>query len=168
MTYTTKPRPRFQLGRGSHSGHRRSQVTITVSTTDPRSIKALALLATADRWQKGHTRAGRPFYAVPGSQPNLFHMTDGADCSCPDRRHRGVVCCHMLAAQLYRARLLGAEPKPRRPKAEPKGDGTPIGTLRELRLSTCMACGSLAHGSEQERQKAHAVIAAAVWGRDDE
>jgi hypothetical protein len=46
-------------------------MTITVNTADPRSIKALALLKSADRWQRGHTKDGRSFFAIPGREPGL-------------------------------------------------------------------------------------------------
>jgi hypothetical protein len=93
-------------------------MTITVSTADPRSVKALALLEGAARWQKGHTHDGRSFYCVPSATvPGLLHMASTRDCSCKDREHRGVDCCHMLAVRLHVARL-GAE-RQATPKAKP-------------------------------------------------
>lgn len=88
-------------------------MVVTVSTEDRRSIKALAVLATADRWQRGHLKAdGRPFYAVPSqSQDGLYYLVDTRQCTCPDHSIRGVVCCHVIAVRLRVAMLAG---KPRR------------------------------------------------------
>jgi len=92
-------------------------VTITVSTTDPRSLKALAVLETVDRWHKGHTKAGRSFYAVPSStDPNGFHMVDCRECTCQDFIRRGLDCKHTLAVRLYVAKLQAAQPKRRASK----------------------------------------------------
>ncbi len=52
---------------------------------DKRSVRALAVLATADRWVKGHRNSdGRAFFAIPGSDGRIY-FTDTRDCSCPDR-----------------------------------------------------------------------------------
>lgn len=76
-------------------------MVVTVSADNPRSIKALAVLATADRWVKGHRKAdGRPFFTVPGSNGRLYHV-DTRDCTCPDRQQRGVDCKHILAVRLW-------------------------------------------------------------------
>ena len=63
-------------------------MTITVSTADPRSLKALALLEGADRWQKGHTKDGRSFYAVPSQSGTVLHMADTRACTCRDYERR--------------------------------------------------------------------------------
>lgn len=83
-------------------------MTITVSTADKRSLKALEVLATAERWQKGRTKEGRSFWAIPSeTQPGLLHMTDTRECTCPDHRQRGIACKHILAARLRVAQLKG-------------------------------------------------------------
>jgi hypothetical protein len=89
-------------------------MTITVSTDDRRSLKALALLQAAGAWQKGRTRAGRSFYAVPSqSAPGLLHMADTCECSCTDYRGRRQPCKHVLAVRLHIARLkLDGRPVP--------------------------------------------------------
>lgn len=89
-------------------------MTITVSTSDPRSVKALAVLATADRWHRGHTKAGRSFYAIPSSDGRHVYWTDTRECTCPDFARRGVACKHVLAVRLRVAQLTAAEPKPSR------------------------------------------------------
>src|SRR4051812_7355712 len=78
-------------------------MTIEVSTTDRRDGKALALFARHQEWQTGHTKDGRSFFAIPGSQANLYHMTDQNDCSCPDRPQNRNVCKHMRAVRLWMA-----------------------------------------------------------------
>ena len=94
-------------------------MTITVSTSDPRSLKALAVLETADRWQRGHLKDGnRPFFAIPSSKdPSRLYMTDARDCTCADHTVRGVDCCHMLAVRLWIARQQ-VPAAPRRSTAE--------------------------------------------------
>ena len=43
-------------------------MTITVSTTDPRSCKALALLESVDKWLRIRRKGdGVKFYVIPGS-----------------------------------------------------------------------------------------------------
>ncbi len=76
-------------------------MVVTVSPTDPRSVRALAVFATADRWVKGHRKSdGRAFFTIPGSNGRLYHA-DTRDCSCPDARERGVTCKHQLAVRLW-------------------------------------------------------------------
>ncbi len=88
-------------------------MTITVSTTDPRSLKALELLAGADRWQKGHTRDGRSFYAVPSQSGTVLHMADTRACTCHDFELRQEACKHVLAVRLHVARLQAQQPRRR-------------------------------------------------------
>ena len=77
-------------------------MTVTVSATDPCSLKALDVLATFDRWQKGHLKDGnRPFYAVPSStDPNRLYLVDTRACSCPDFQRRQQPCKHVLAVRM--------------------------------------------------------------------
>ena len=88
-------------------------MTITVSTADPRSLKALALLEGADRWQKGHTRDGRSFYAVPSQSGDVLHMADTRACTCRDYERRQQACKHVLAVRLHVARLQAQQPRRR-------------------------------------------------------
>ncbi len=87
-------------------------MTVTVSPADPRSVRALAVLATADRWVKGHRKAdGRAFFAIPGSNGRIY-FTDTRDCSCPDRRQRDETCKHQIAIRLWtiQQKAAGAQP----------------------------------------------------------
>jgi hypothetical protein len=90
-------------------------VTIRVSTTAKRDGKALALFARSAEWQQGKTHDGRSFFAIPGSEPGLYHMADQNDCSCPDRGERGVSCKYMRAVRLWMAayQIGGVASKPR-------------------------------------------------------
>jgi hypothetical protein len=90
-------------------------VTIELSTTDKRDGKALALFARCAEWQTGHTKDGRSFFAIPGSEPGLLHMTDQRDCSCQDRQRSRNVCKHMRAVRLWMAAFAtgAVAPKPR-------------------------------------------------------
>jgi hypothetical protein len=87
-------------------------MTITVSTDDKRSVKALSVLATADRWQRGHLKgSNRPFFAIPSScDSSRLYLVDAHDCTCPDHTNRGVDCCHMLAVRLWLARAAANRP----------------------------------------------------------
>ncbi len=76
-------------------------MTVTIDPTDPRSVRALAVLTTADRWIKGHRKAdNRPFFTIPGSNGRLYHA-DTRDCTCSDRQQRRLDCKHMLAIRLW-------------------------------------------------------------------
>lgn len=90
-------------------------MTITVDTTDRRDGKALALFARCSEWHQGRTKDGRSFFAIPGSEHGLFHMTDTRDCSCADRQRSRNVCKHMRAVRFWMAAYqTGAvAPKPR-------------------------------------------------------
>jgi len=126
-------------------------MTITVSTTDPRSLKALAVLETADRWQKGRTNDGRSFWAIPSeTQRGLLHMTSTRECSCPDYQRRGIACKHMLAARLRVAQLQAEQPRRRasKPAASFTRDASIGGTI-----------------SAPERARL-AALATDVWGHD--
>lgn len=88
----------------------------------PRDTRALALFAACDRWHQGHTKDGRPFFAIPGSEAGLFHMADQNDCSCPDRQQRGAVCKHMRAVRLWMAAFKTGAVAPKRATADPLED----------------------------------------------
>src|SRR5438067_13312200 len=89
-----------------HPGHWRSQVTIEVSTSDPRSVKALAILADSGQWLKLRTRDGRKFYGVRSqASPETVYSVDCHGCDCPDFLKRlefgraSSPCKHVLAVQ---------------------------------------------------------------------
>jgi len=84
-------------------------MTVTISIADPRSVRALAVLATAPTWTKGHTKDGRPFFVVPGSRGRIY-WTDTRACTCPDARERGVACKHILAVRMWTLWAKGEAP----------------------------------------------------------
>jgi hypothetical protein len=95
-------------------------MTITVSTADPRSVRALAVLATADHWHRGHRKEdGRSFYTVPSSDGSTVYLVDTRECTCPDHVNRGVDCAHILAVRLRVAQLQAAKPARRSRHATP-------------------------------------------------
>ena len=61
-------------------------MTITISSDDPRSIKAIEIASGAERWLKCRTRIdGRKVYGVPSqSAPNVYHLVDQHSCTCQD------------------------------------------------------------------------------------
>jgi hypothetical protein len=87
-------------------------MTITISSDDPRSIKAIEIASGAGHWLKCRARTdGRKVYAVPSqSAPNVYHLVDQHSCTCQDaQRHVGQACKHVLAVRLY-CELLKAQP----------------------------------------------------------
>ncbi len=107
-------------------------MTVTISPDDPRSVRALAVLATADRWVKGHTKDGRPFFVIPGSNGRVY-WTDTRDCTCPDRRERDETCKHIRAVRLWTIEQKTKAPAPK-PAPAPATEGP---------WSACRACGIL-------------------------
>src|SRR6476646_4515008 len=113
-------------------------MTITVSTDDKRSVKALTILANAGSWLKIRTRDGKKYYGVPSeTQPGVYYATDCHGCDCPDflgrleRGGPGGPCKHMLAVQLFCARVNGraAQLAEARRRRSLRADASPTGTL---------------------------------------
>src|SRR5215210_5024679 len=88
-------------------------MVVTVSSTDPRSVKALALLPCARTWTTGHRKCdGRAFLIAPGSNGHSYYVNaNGSECTCPDRQTRRTTCKHMLAARLLLVER-GEQPAP--------------------------------------------------------
>ena len=115
-------------------------MVVTVSTDNPRSVKALALLPQARTWTTGRRKAdGRAFLIAPGSNGHSYYVdANGAECTCPDRQTRRVDCKHMLAARLLlveRGRQPAA-PAPTRGACRGCGAELPAGLISGL----CDAC----------------------------
>ena len=81
-------------------------MTVTIDPRDPRTVRALAVLATADRWVRGHRRSdGRPFFIIPGSKAGTAYYTDTRACTCPDKndpRRKVDACKHVLAVRMWK------------------------------------------------------------------
>ena len=89
-------------------------MTITIDSTNPRSVAALGLLLSAGQWGKAHLRDGQKFYAVPSrSRPGRYHLTDTQSCTCEDHARRGTDCAHILAVRLHVARVKARQPAPK-------------------------------------------------------
>ena len=86
-------------------------MTITVSTTDRRSVQALQLLAGAGQWARVTLKTGEKFFAVPSSKAVVSYLANNERCECPDHAHRQVECKHIIACRLFTTRAK-AKPKP--------------------------------------------------------
>jgi len=134
-------------------------MTLTVSSTDRRDGKALALFARCQDWQQGHTKDGRSFFAIPsGSDAGLFQMTDCNDCSCKDRQARGVACYHMRAVRLWMAayKTGAVAPKPR-PAAPTALDDLVVLLPAGAAYLTELAAADQDRAARQDADAAHAV-----------
>jgi hypothetical protein len=95
-------------------------MVVTVSTADPRSCKALALLEGAAQWLKIRRKSDSvKFYVIPGSAGHVY-WTNCGECSCPDNQHRGAECKHLTAVKLYVAKAQAERPVRR---SHPLADG---------------------------------------------
>lgn len=105
-------------------------MTVTISSEDPRSIKAIEIAAGATQWLKVSTQDGRRAYGVPSQcQPGRYYLTTVEACDCADFRRYGLstprvgyagehhACKHILGVRLH-AELVAAQqslPKRQRP-----------------------------------------------------
>ena len=87
---------------------------VTISSDDPRSIKALEIAAGAGQWLRCRTHDGRTVFGVPSqSREGVYYLVDGERCTCHDFKHNGLSrprlgatglhapCKHLLAVRLY-------------------------------------------------------------------
>jgi hypothetical protein len=93
-------------------------MTVTIDSTNPRSVAALGLMVRAKGWAKVRVADGQKFYGVPSrSRPDLLHLTDTQTCMCEDHRNRGADCAHILAVRLHVAQVKAkASLRARRPR----------------------------------------------------
>ena len=80
-------------------------MTITISSNDPRSIKAVGIAATSGQWLKRRTTAGKKYGIPAQSRPGHFYSVDMRTCDCPDFDRRGGPCKHVLAVHIHVARV---------------------------------------------------------------
>lgn len=123
--------------------------TVTLTSTESRHQKALALLADRGQWLTVQARDGRIFIGVPSdTKRGLVHLVlaDGSECDCYDFRNhgRGQACKHALAVRLYNIQR-GTAPEPQ-PAADTL-DG--LNAMLEQRLTERQA--ELAKAAEYER-----------------
>jgi hypothetical protein len=73
-------------------------MNITLSTDNPRSLKALQLTASAADW----LALPGGGYGIPSERNDgAFYAADCSSCSCPDFQYRREACKHQLAVRLY-------------------------------------------------------------------
>jgi hypothetical protein len=89
--------------------------TVTLSSTESRHVKALALLAQRGQWLTVKGRNGALYVGIPSqTKRGLVHLvaTDGSRCDCYDFRNhgRGISCKHTVAVRLWLVSH-GAEPQ---------------------------------------------------------
>ena len=89
-------------------------MTITISSEDPRSIKAIEIAASAGQWLKCRSVDGQKVFGVPSQcQPGRYYLVTCQSCDCQDFRRNGLSgarlghsgehrpCKHVLAVRLY-------------------------------------------------------------------
>jgi hypothetical protein len=90
-----------------------------IRTVDPRDERARGIAADAGQWIKARFADGRKAYGVPSqSQANVYYLTDGRSCTCPDYQKRQQPCKHARAVKLHCARVK-AQQQPR-PAVDPE------------------------------------------------
>ena len=73
-------------------------MTITISSHDPRSLKALEIACSAGQWLKCRAADGSKRYGSPSqSVAGLYYLADTRSCTCPDFQRRGAPCKHIVA-----------------------------------------------------------------------
>jgi hypothetical protein len=131
----------------------RPAVTITITSDEPRTIKAISIAAGAAQWIKCRTKDGRKVYGIPSQrQAGQYHLVDNAECSCFDFQRRREPCKHVLAVRLHCELVKAQQPKPRAKKAKPAAAPAPAD--RSVVLSM------VRHGDRDVTWEAHSHTAA--------
>lgn len=102
-------------------------MTITISSNDPRIIKAIEIAAGANQWLKCRTTDGQKAYGVPSQcTPGRYYLVTCSSCDCPDFQRHGLtgarigragehrVCKHVLAVRLHCELAKAEQQQPRR------------------------------------------------------
>jgi len=88
-------------------------MTVTVWSTDPRAVKALALLAQSSTWTHGRRKCDALAFAiVPGSAPGTTYLVSELGCTCADANRRAVRCKHQTAYRLWTIQQQATAPAP--------------------------------------------------------
>lgn len=75
-------------------------MNISLSATDPRGPKAVAIATDAGQWLKCHDNYGRKIFGIRSSRDaNHVYFVTRTSCTCYDARRRE--CKHMLAVRLH-------------------------------------------------------------------
>ena len=81
-----------------------------VAPTPAMQAGAEQLLAEPARWTPARRKAdGRPFFIVRGRTGTYYTAADGAGCTCPGYRRRGI-CSHSLAATMRECQAAARQP----------------------------------------------------------
>ena len=81
-------------------------MTSTISSNDPRSVKAIEIAAISGQWLKCRTADGSKRYGFPSqSVAGLYYLADTQSCTCLDFQRRGGPCKHVVAVRLHVARI---------------------------------------------------------------
>jgi hypothetical protein len=111
-------------------------MTVTIDSTNPRTVAALGLMVRAGGWARVRLADGQKFYGIPSrSRPNLLHLADTQSCTCEDHRRRDIDCAHILAVRLHCAQVKArAALKARRsaPSRTPEAIATGSATYADL------------------------------------
>lgn len=93
-------------------------MSITISSDDPRSIRAIEIAAGAGQWVKCRLAGGRKAYGIPSQRtPGRYYLVTCQCCDCEDaRRHASDACKHQLAVRLH-VELVKAQQARRKPVA---------------------------------------------------
>ena len=77
-------------------------MTITLSSDDPRSIKALQIAAQVGQWLKCRGADGSKRYGIPSqSVAGLYYLADTRSCDCPSFAFQTSPCKHQLLVRLH-------------------------------------------------------------------
>src|SRR4051794_17815279 len=89
-------------------------MAITISSDDPRSIKAIEIAAGAGQWLRCRTHEGKKAYGVPSQcAVGRYYLVDCQSCTCLDFQRHGLtshrlgesgehhLCKHVLAVRLH-------------------------------------------------------------------
>jgi hypothetical protein len=102
---------------------------ITISSDDPRSIKAIEIAAGAGQWLKCHTADGEKAYGVPSQcrrKSDVYYVVDAQRCTCVDFQRNGLSygrlgdngyhgpCKHVLAVRLHLELARAQQSRPKR------------------------------------------------------
>ncbi len=99
-----------------------TDVGVTISADDPRSIHAIELAAGAAQWRKWRTPDGIQAFGVPSqSRANRFYVVTTNSCDCADFTHAAAsgeprACKHVLAVRLYGELVKAQHTVPRPPR----------------------------------------------------
>ncbi len=76
---------------------------VQLDTTNPRSLRGVALAAQAASWLRIRLADGRTGYGMPSTtDPNHYWLVTAESCDCPSFAHgNGRACKHLFASRLF-------------------------------------------------------------------